>query len=258
MQCAVCNNKVADFNLVNVKKPAFDGLLKADQPPSLPRSPQPTFNSFTESTTSQFGQSQELDSAFELGFDPCDIRASTPKLEHQSGRQGLKHNAVLRIDNVPWVRLFYFCAVSKAIISDWSLQDITPRQITGWLQQPVERVYVLLDNKGKTLSHAYVEVKDPAVAGAILRGETSRPNAYGRKERGSVLGRGKRARGVTVTRSTQEELMTNVCFTPFPYECRADAAHSSSQAGEAPLMAPAPRLLAWRQIRLLALLRSDS
>ncbi|RXW19467.1 hypothetical protein EST38_g6393 [Candolleomyces aberdarensis] len=190
MQCAVCNNKVADFKLVTVKKPASDGHLKTDQPASLPRSPQPTFNTFTESTASQFGQSQDLDSAFEFGFDPSDIRASTPKLEHQSGRQGLKQNAVLRIDNVPW--------------------DITPRQITAWLQQPVERVYVLLDNKGKTLSHAYVEVKDPAVAGAILRGETSRPNAFGRKERGSVLGRGKRARGVTVTRSTQEELMTNL------------------------------------------------
>lgn len=91
-------------------------------------------------------------------------------------------------------------------MSDRFLQDITPRQITAWLQQPVERVYVLLDNKGKTLSHAYVEVKDPAVAGAILRGETSRHSG-----RGSVLGRGKRARGVTITRSTQEELMTNVC-----------------------------------------------
>lgn len=90
------------------------------------------------------------------------------------------------------------------------LQDITPLQITRWLQQPVERVHVLLDGKGKTLSHAYVEVRDATIAGAILRGEALSPNSAGKKERGSVLGRGRRARGVTVTRSGQQELMADV------------------------------------------------
>ena len=90
------------------------------------------------------------------------------------------------------------------------IQDITPNQIIRWLQQPVERVHVLLDGKGKTLSHAYVEVKEPAVAGAILRGEAQSSVASGKKERGSVLGRGRRARGVTITRSGQQELMTDV------------------------------------------------
>lgn len=92
------------------------------------------------------------------------------------------------------------------------MQDITPGQITKWLQQPTERVHVLLDGKGKTMSHAYVEVRDAATAGAILRGE-ARPsgvNVSGKKERGSVLGRGRRARGVTVTRSGQQELMSDV------------------------------------------------
>ena len=74
----------------------------------------------------------------------------------------------------------------------------------------MERVHVLLDGKGKTLSHAYVEVKDPAIAGAVLRGETQSPGPNGKKERGSVLGRGRRARGVTITRSGQQELMTDV------------------------------------------------
>jgi hypothetical protein len=69
-------------------------------------------------------------------------------------------------------------------------------------------VHVLLDSKGKTLSHAYVEVKDAATAGAILRGEATSP--LGKKERGSVLGRGRRARGVTITRSGQAELMKEV------------------------------------------------
>jgi hypothetical protein len=89
-----------------------------------------------------------------------------------------------------------------------------------WLQQPVERVYVLLDAKGKTMSHAYVEVGDTVVAGRILRGEGgglegSANEGHGKdvgkpRERGSVLGKGRRARGVTITRSGQEELMADV------------------------------------------------
>jgi hypothetical protein len=79
----------------------------------------------------------------------------------------------------------------------------------------VERVHVLLDAKGKTLSHAYVEVKESSIAGAILRGEAQISASgngvrFNKKERSSVLGRGRRARGVTVTKSGQEELMLNV------------------------------------------------
>ncbi len=51
-------------------------------------------------------------------------------------------------------------------------------------------------------------MKDAATAGAILRGEAASP--LGKKERGSVLGRGRRARGVTITRSGQAELMKDV------------------------------------------------
>ena len=73
----------------------------------------------------------------------------------------------------------------------------------------------MLDAKGKTLSHAYVEVKDSSIAGAILRGEAQVNHArskvrFNKKERSSVLGRGRRARGVTVTKSGQEELMVDV------------------------------------------------
>ncbi|KAI6134786.1 hypothetical protein EV401DRAFT_1882536 [Pisolithus croceorrhizus] len=85
-------------------------------------------------------------------------------------------NIVLRIDNVPW--------------------DITPPAIAAWLKHPVIRVHVLLDPRGKTLSHAYVELATEDIAKAALR-----------EVQNSVLGKGKRARGVTVTRSSQEELM---------------------------------------------------
>lgn len=58
------------------------------------------------------------------------------------------------------------------------------------------RVHVLLDRKGKTLSHAYVELSSEESARTALR-----------TAQNSVLGRGKRARGVTVTRTGQDELM---------------------------------------------------
>jgi hypothetical protein len=70
-----------------------------------------------------------------------------------------------------------------------------------WLDQPVESVHVLLDRKGKTLSHAFIEVANEDIAKAALRSAQN-----------SVLGKGKRARGVTVTRSSQEELMRAVSF----------------------------------------------
>ena len=75
-------------------------------------------------------------------------------------------------------------------------QDITPPAVVAWLKHPVKRVHVLLDRKGKTLSHAYVEMPDEEATRASLR-----------TAQNSVLGKGKRARGVTVTRSSQEELM---------------------------------------------------
>ena len=78
-------------------------------------------------------------------------------------------------------------------------KDITPPSITAWLKHPVHRVHVLLDRKGKTLSHVFVEMAGEEAAKAALR-----------TAQNSVLGKGKRARGVTVTRSSQEELMTAV------------------------------------------------
>lgn len=60
-------------------------------------------------------------------------------------------------------------------------------------------MHVLLDRKGKTLSHAFAEMASAEAAKAALR-----------TSQNSVLGKGKRARGVTVTRSNQEELMRAV------------------------------------------------
>ena len=54
--------------------------------------------------------------------------------------------------------------------------------VKAWLKQPgaVKRVHVLLDRKGKTQSHAFVEMRDEDAARAALR-----------TAQNSVLGRGK-------------------------------------------------------------------
>jgi len=222
MECAICKESVADFKLIS------PSAVKGDPTPRL-KVATPEFRSsdlLPSSSFSSIGNDNldELQSAFDFGLEFGVIRASTPKLERQprtpvpaelGGSTGPIHkmrkgedDLVLRIDNVPWVGTSFQPFACLLLIKT---QDITPGQILRWLQQPVSRVHVLLDPKGKTLSHAYVEVGDASVAGAILRGEAY--SISGKKERGSVLGRGRRARGVTVTRSSQQELMRDVCIS---------------------------------------------
>ena len=219
MECAICKESVADFKLISPI------AAKGDPAPRLKVATSEFRPSDLSSSFSSIGNDNvdELQSAFDFGLEFGVIRASTPKLERPprtpipaelGGSAGplrkLKKgedSLVLRIDNVPWVRLLHQSFTCILLIMN---KDITPGQILRWLQQPVSRVHVLLDPKGKTLSHAYVEVADASVAGAILRGEAY--SISGKKERGSVLGRGRRARGVTVTRSSQQELMRDVCI----------------------------------------------
>jgi hypothetical protein len=90
-------------------------------------------------------------SPFEFGLRMGELCASTPKTEQQidqshsliSNGSMVKENVVLRIDNVPWCKSLF----NKKHRTYWQLtiQDITPSQIRKWLQQPVERIHVLLD-----------------------------------------------------------------------------------------------------------------
>jgi hypothetical protein len=93
----------------------------------------------------------------------------------------------LRVDNVPW--------------------DITPPALLAYLNAPAgSRAHVLLDNRGKTRSHAYAQVP-AARARAALRGQGLGDSA---------LGTGKRRRGVVITRSGVADLVSDVRF-PFVY-----------------------------------------
>jgi hypothetical protein len=84
-------------------------------------------------------------------------------------------------------------------------QDVTPEMLTDWLgDTPAVFNHALIDRRdGRTLSYAYMEVTADAMK-AILR---ARQN--------TILGSGKRARAVTITVSTQDELMREVRFHPF-------------------------------------------
>ncbi|KAI9459194.1 hypothetical protein BJY52DRAFT_1266922 [Lactarius psammicola] len=160
MECAVCKTGVANFHLKNTGSKGSSILT-----PAAPRG---------RLTPAALDSSNKDDLANDFHF--FDLQASSTP--NQSERHHVRDGElpVLRIDNVPW--------------------DITPPTVATWLKHPVKRVHVLLDRKGKTLSHAYVEMPNEEAARASLR-----------TAQNSVLGKGKRARGVTVTRSSQEELM---------------------------------------------------
>jgi hypothetical protein len=116
--------------------------------------------------------SPTLHESFMLPFSP----PSSPSADEEP--------VVLRIDNVPW--------------------DITPPAILAFLGVSADagaRAHVLLDRLGKTLSHAFVELPTEDVARSVLRGE---------HRAAPVLGTGRRARAVTLTRSSQPALMAAV------------------------------------------------
>ncbi|KAI0635245.1 hypothetical protein C8Q77DRAFT_1054363 [Trametes polyzona] len=184
MECAMCHMKVDDFTLC--KAPIESGFA-SNQESKLQR------------IIEECSEIEEFDSGIGLlpsafsGRNGDDLGLFDDDEEFMDRAQGAStpvrgirapgltppmqsERVVLRIDNVPW--------------------DITPPAIAAWLKYPVERVHVLLDRKGKTLSHAFAEMVDEDAARAALRCSQN-----------SVLGKGKRARGVTVTRSSQEELM---------------------------------------------------
>lgn len=134
-----------------------------------------------------------------------DVRASSsppPVKPSISGGTKLTENVVLRIDNVPWVRpqATHSKKTTHHLTSQTYIQDITPPQIRAFFSNPpsLKTAHVLLDRRGKTLSHAFVEFDEEEAARVALRGA----------QKNSVLGKGgRRARGVTVTRSDQRELM---------------------------------------------------
>ncbi|KAJ7136065.1 hypothetical protein C8R44DRAFT_869749 [Mycena epipterygia] len=114
--------------------------------------------------------SPTLEQSFLLPFSP------------PSSPSGHEDPVVLRIDNVPW--------------------DITPPAILSFLGVSASsgaRAHVLLDRLGKTLSHAFVELPTEEAARSVLRGE---------HRAAPVLGSGRRARAVTLTRSSQPALMS--------------------------------------------------
>ncbi|KAI6007862.1 hypothetical protein EDC04DRAFT_2907546 [Pisolithus marmoratus] len=182
MECAVCKASVLNFafhtvpfcetdssSSINLQSHQMSAFFDNAASPLQQRSSRGDYPFFPNVSIPK--PLPSLTSAISL-YDASRDRSPTGLSTPTQGNE----NIVLRIDNVPW--------------------DITPPAIAAWLKHPVVRVHVLLDQRGKTLSHAYVELATEDIAKAALR-----------EVQNSVLGKGKRARGVTVTRSSQEELM---------------------------------------------------
>lgn len=204
MKCSVpgCAVEVYDFKLVPASSSPTrtdSGLSAAD---AALKAPVP------RTASGGHGRHSHTESAAELDFfqdmlDSDVVRSSTPRPSSQKDQTTI----ILRIDNVPW--------------------DITPPGLHAFFSLPpgvLARAHVLLDRKGKTLSHAFVEIKGEEWARAVLRGDyssgggstSSRPGSTrptsgrtGTVGGGSgVLGEGRRKRGVTITRGSMGELMT--------------------------------------------------
>lgn len=81
------------------------------------------------------------------------------------------------------------------------LQDVTPSSLEEFFSPySLIHAHVLLDPKGKTMSHAYVEINAADARNAL------------RAVQNKTMGKGRRLRGVTVTMSSQSELMRSVGY----------------------------------------------
>lgn len=123
MRCAVCAKGVEDFRLISIKKPSPAGIGGQMGMDVANNRGKGTSVGVIGSGSAAFGgdltrgtsarREMELDGeSMDFGFNVDDLRASTPKIELQqrTGSASAKtgdssQNVVLRIDNVPWVRI---------------------------------------------------------------------------------------------------------------------------------------------------------
>ncbi|EJU06059.1 hypothetical protein DACRYDRAFT_103007 [Dacryopinax primogenitus] len=120
-----------------------------------------------------------IDSATSVMRAPAVQRGAIKDLAASRSHTSLT-STILRVDNVPW--------------------DIVPPMVEEWVGEPIIAAYTLIDrHSGKTFSHAFIEFGTADQARSVLR-----------KLQNAVLGKGKRTMAVTVTMSSQEELMTEL------------------------------------------------
>jgi hypothetical protein len=243
MRCAVagCSVEVDDFQLV---PPSLSPSTKASAPhrsnngDAIPLTQAPVPRAVSGGRATHAKNPSELD--FLEGMLAGDvIRSSTPRPSPTKDQNII----VLRIDNVPW--------------------DITPPGLQTFFSLPpgvLVRSHVLLDRKGKTLSHAFVEIRGEEWARAVLRGDYPGATGSGAAASGlhkssavkaslgsggsGVLGEGKRKRGVTITRGSMGELM----YALFPsyrgtFEPATGAPQASQDGHNANIASRYPRYL---------------
>ncbi|KAL5498671.1 hypothetical protein ACEPAH_2026 [Sanghuangporus vaninii] len=179
MSCATCDKPVRNFNLLTPLK------IAASIPKESENADSPNKNSEEEeneairllpSVMEDLSINRDDKANQEIASVGSSSQKNSPTPEVLSIDNRIRDVAVLRIDNVPW--------------------DVTPTSLNEFFSPfAVVRAHVLLDPKGKTLSHAYVEVPASDARNAL------------RSVQNKSLGKGRRLRGVTVTMSGQVELM---------------------------------------------------
>lgn len=142
MECAVCKQSVADFTLVmgtskgssgsrssggTPKNDIYQPSEKANLSDMAGKSFMDPISPISSTRTTERSHAtsalDDLQNAFEFGLELGNLRASTPKREHlndsfaEGGSRAYttikrdvrkdEDNVVLRIDNVPWVFIFF-------------------------------------------------------------------------------------------------------------------------------------------------------
>ncbi|KAG8977481.1 hypothetical protein FRB90_008781, partial [Tulasnella sp. 427] len=175
LECPLCKSQVTSFD---VRNGGWSGA------PSLPAASEVPTTTITTTAPSKTKQP-----TLKSKQKPSTNRLSTLLTANDVFTSPACPLPVLRIDNLPW--------------------DVTPQMLTAWLRPTTlttvagaydPRIHILLERStGKTLSHCFVELPDADDARRVLR-----------ECQNKIIGSGKRTRAVSVTVSTQEEVMRNV------------------------------------------------
>ncbi|OCB89126.1 hypothetical protein A7U60_g3725 [Sanghuangporus baumii] len=179
MSCATCDKPVRNFKLLTPLKIAVSIPKESENADSPNKNSEEEENEairLLPSVMEDLSINRDDKANQEIASVGSSSQKNSPTPKVHSIDNRIRDVAVLRIDNVPW--------------------DVTPTSLNEFFSPfAVVRAHVLLDPKGKTLSHAYVEVPASDARNAL------------RSVQNKSLGKGRRLRGVTVTMSGQVELM---------------------------------------------------
>lgn len=195
MTCMECNTPVQSFHFALSLERNGDSGHAVDSSCPSPYSKPPNSHCELVSKLAELTASAKA--------VPHKLTASAPNRRPTAIIEGdLKTDSdisVLRLDNIPWVRF----SPSPSNHDTHKFQDVTPSVLQDFFKLPLYSIHTLLDLKGKTLSHAFVRLASSDARIAL------------RSTQNAILGIGRRARAVTVTLASLDELLMAVGFLSY-------------------------------------------